>query len=165
MSSSGGAWAVEFDRPSHFLASGAPTGATLLKRWHLRVMGHALVSVPCWEWDRCKGACERKQYLRGKLEAKPRHERVIQQAEFVSEKHHQHREYVGDDGEDPDYAAQGDEDSWTEVAATVLESDSFPRHMFDCVRAREFIPGAGTALASLFPVPAAAAAEVEEVHA
>jgi len=63
----GGLWAVEFDGPSHFLASGAPTGATLLKRWHLRVMGHALVSVPCWEWDRCKGACEREQYLRGKL--------------------------------------------------------------------------------------------------
>jgi hypothetical protein len=64
--------------------------------------------VPCWEWDRCKGACEREQYLRDKLEAKPRHERererereqylrgklgherVIQQAEFVSEQHHQH---------------------------------------------------------------------------
>jgi hypothetical protein len=39
------------------------------------VLGHALVSVPCWEWDRCKGACEREQYLRDKLEAKPRHER------------------------------------------------------------------------------------------
>jgi hypothetical protein len=71
----GGLWAVEFDGPSHFLASGAPTGATLLKRWHLDVLGHALVSVPCWEWDRCKGACEREQYLRDKLEAKPRHER------------------------------------------------------------------------------------------
>jgi hypothetical protein len=71
----GGLWAVEFDGPSHFLASGAPTGATLLKRWHLHVLGHALVSVPCWEWDRCKGACEREQYLRDKLEAKPRHER------------------------------------------------------------------------------------------
>ena len=42
----GGLWAVEFDGPSHFLASGAPTGATLLKRWHLHVLGHALVSVP-----------------------------------------------------------------------------------------------------------------------
>jgi hypothetical protein len=71
----GGLWAVEFDGPSHFLASGAPTGATLLKRWHLHVLGHALVSVPCWEWDRCKGACEREQYLRDKLEAKPKHER------------------------------------------------------------------------------------------
>ena len=32
----------------------------------------------------------------------------------------ENREYVGDDKEDPDYAAQGDEDSWTEAAAPVL---------------------------------------------
>jgi hypothetical protein len=44
--SSGRVWAVEFDGPSHFLASGAPTGATLLKRRHLELLGHALVSVP-----------------------------------------------------------------------------------------------------------------------
>ena len=38
--SSGRAWAVEFDGPSHFLASGAPTGATLLKDgiWSCRAM-------------------------------------------------------------------------------------------------------------------------------
>ena len=64
-----GTWAVEFDGPGHFLASRAPTGATLLKRQHLQVMGHALVSVPFWEWEGCKGTGGREQYLRGKLEA------------------------------------------------------------------------------------------------
>jgi len=67
-SSSTGTWAVEFDGPSHFLTSRAPTGATLLKRRHLLRMGHTLVSVPYWEWERCQGAGEREQYLRGKLE-------------------------------------------------------------------------------------------------
>ena len=68
-SSKGGGWAVEFDGPSHFLASGAPSGATLLKRRHLQLLGHALVSVPYWEWEGAKGAGERELYLRGKLEA------------------------------------------------------------------------------------------------
>ena len=67
-SSRGGAWAVEFDGPSHFLASGAPTGATLLKRRYLQLLGHTLVSVPYWEWERCQGAGEREQYLRSKLD-------------------------------------------------------------------------------------------------
>ena len=66
-SSKGGGWAVEFDGPSHFLASGAPSGATLLKRRHLQLLGHALVSVPYWKWDACKGPVEREQYLRLKL--------------------------------------------------------------------------------------------------
>ena len=66
-SSTGKTWAVEFDGPSHFLSSGAPTGATLLKRRHLRLLGHSLVSVPYWEWDACKGPVEREQYLRLKL--------------------------------------------------------------------------------------------------
>jgi hypothetical protein len=65
--SSGRVWAVEFDGPSHFLASGAPTGATLLKRRNLELLGHALVSVPYWEWSGCKGAGEREQYLKSKL--------------------------------------------------------------------------------------------------
>ena len=59
---------MEFDSPSHFLASGAPTGATLLKRRYLQLLGHALVSVPYCEWERCQGAGEREQYLRSKLE-------------------------------------------------------------------------------------------------
>jgi hypothetical protein len=65
----GSVWAVEFDGPSHFLANGAPTGATLLKRRHLLLLGHTLVSVPYWEWRECRGAGEREQYLRGKLKA------------------------------------------------------------------------------------------------
>jgi len=65
--SGGGAWAVEFHGPSHFLASGDPTGATLLKRRHLQLLGHTLVIVPYWEWNGCRGAGEREQYLRGKL--------------------------------------------------------------------------------------------------
>jgi len=65
--SSTGTWTVEFDGPSHFLTSRAPTGATLLKRRHLQLLGHALVSVPYWEWEGCKRAGEREQYLRDKL--------------------------------------------------------------------------------------------------
>jgi hypothetical protein len=68
-SSSGGTWAVEFDGPYHFLASGAPTGNTLLKRQQLLGLGHALVSVPYWEWEKYKTVDERMQYLRGKLES------------------------------------------------------------------------------------------------
>ena len=60
---------MEFDGPSHFLASRAPTGATLLKRRQLQLLGHALVSVPYWEWDACRGAGEWEQYLRSKLGA------------------------------------------------------------------------------------------------
>ena len=63
--SSGRAWAVEFDGPSHFLASGAPTGATLLKRRY-QLLGLVL-SVHHWEWERYQGAGEREQYLRSKL--------------------------------------------------------------------------------------------------
>jgi hypothetical protein len=66
-SSSASTWAVEFDGPDHFLASRAPTGATLLKRRHLVLLGHTLVSVPYWEWSGCKGAGEREQYLKSKL--------------------------------------------------------------------------------------------------
>jgi len=66
-------WAVEVDGPSHFFASKTPTGVTLLKRRHLQLLGHALVSVPYWEWDGFNGlgseGVAREQYLRGKLEA------------------------------------------------------------------------------------------------
>ena len=41
----------------------------------LQQLGHALVTVPYWEWEGCKRTGEREQYLRDKLEAKPRHER------------------------------------------------------------------------------------------
>jgi hypothetical protein len=64
-SGSGEAWAVEFDSPSHLLANGAPTGATLLKRRY-QLLGLVL-SVHHWEWERYQGAGEREQYLRSKL--------------------------------------------------------------------------------------------------
>jgi hypothetical protein len=38
-------WAIEFDGPSHFLACKAPTGATLMKRRHLELLGYTLVSL------------------------------------------------------------------------------------------------------------------------
>ena len=62
-------WAVEFDGPTHFLACRAPTGATLIKRHHLHLLGYTLVSVPYWEWARtCAQAGAREQYLRRKLQ-------------------------------------------------------------------------------------------------
>ena len=61
---------MEFDGPLHFLASGAPTGATLLKRRYLQLLGHTLVSVALLGVGKmCKGAGEREQYLRSKLGA------------------------------------------------------------------------------------------------
>jgi hypothetical protein len=60
---------VEFDGPSHFLASRSPTGATLLKRRHLTLLGYQLVSVPYWEWEKVQGHNETEQaYLRDKLD-------------------------------------------------------------------------------------------------
>ena len=44
-------WAVEVDGPSHFLSCKSPTGATLIKRRLLELLGYNLVSVPYWEWD------------------------------------------------------------------------------------------------------------------
>ena len=43
--------ALEFDGSSHFLACKTPTGATLIKRRHLELLGYNLVSVTYWEWD------------------------------------------------------------------------------------------------------------------
>ena len=33
----------------------------------MNVLGHALVSVPYWEWSGCKGAGETEQSLKSKL--------------------------------------------------------------------------------------------------
>ena len=63
----GSRWAVEFDGPTHFLACRAPTGATLIKRHHLVLLGYTLISIPFWEWIVFKGTDERHEYLRGKL--------------------------------------------------------------------------------------------------
>ena len=68
-------WAVEFDGPSHFLASKLPTGATLLKRHHLQLLGYSLVSVPYWEWDEVRGdTASEEAYLRSKISASFVHE-------------------------------------------------------------------------------------------
>ena len=66
----GRGWAIEFDGPSHFLACAckAPTGATLIKRRHLQLIGYILVCVPYWEWDELSGMDERRTYLEGKLQ-------------------------------------------------------------------------------------------------
>jgi hypothetical protein len=64
-------WAVEFDGPSHFLKTGSPTGATLLKRRHLQLLGYHLVSVPYWEWDKVRGdKASEETYLRSKIGAR-----------------------------------------------------------------------------------------------
>ena len=56
--------------PSHFLACGSTTGATLLKHRHLRQLGYALVVVPYWEWDQVRGdEAAEVEYLRGKLDS------------------------------------------------------------------------------------------------
>ena len=56
--------------PSHFLACGSPTGATLLKHRHLRQLGYALVVVPYWEWGQVSGdEAAEVDYLRGKLDS------------------------------------------------------------------------------------------------
>jgi hypothetical protein len=60
-------WALEFDGPSHFLACRSPTGATLMKRRHLELLGYTVVSLPFWEWNQLTRSDERKEYLRGKL--------------------------------------------------------------------------------------------------
>ena len=39
-------WAVEFDGPSHFWACSSPLGGTMMKRRHLELLGHTLVSLP-----------------------------------------------------------------------------------------------------------------------
>ena len=66
----GGGWAVEFDVPSHFLACGVLTGTAMIKRHHLRLHGHALVSILYLEWDSvCDGADDQDKYLWGKLQS------------------------------------------------------------------------------------------------
>jgi hypothetical protein len=72
-SSSARTWAGEYDGPWDFLASGAPTGATLLKRRYLDLLDHDLVILPWWEWIGCGGTDERVQYLRGKPELLPKY--------------------------------------------------------------------------------------------
>jgi hypothetical protein len=47
--------AMEFDGPSHFLTNGChPAEVTASE-----LLRHALVIVPYWEWEGCKGASEK----------------------------------------------------------------------------------------------------------
>jgi len=62
-------WAVEFDGPQHFLACGAATGNTLIKRRHLEMLGYTIVSIPYQEWYACRGTAEWTEYLSHKLYA------------------------------------------------------------------------------------------------
>ena len=60
---------LDLTGPSHFLACGSPSGATLLKHRHLRQLGYALVVVPYWEWQLVRGdETSKVEYLRGKLD-------------------------------------------------------------------------------------------------
>jgi len=61
-------WAIEFDGPPHFLACKTPTGATLIKRRHLELLGYRLVNVTFWEWDGLAGVDEKRQYLEVKMQ-------------------------------------------------------------------------------------------------
>jgi hypothetical protein len=63
-SSSGRVWAVEFDGPSHFLASGTPTGATLLTASGAAgtlSLQHALLGVDRLQGRRREGAVSEEQ--------------------------------------------------------------------------------------------------------
>ncbi len=64
-------WVIEFDGASHFLECKVPTGANLIKRRHLELLGYILVSVPYWEWDGLSGMDERRKYLEVKLKKQP----------------------------------------------------------------------------------------------
>jgi hypothetical protein len=39
-------WAVEYDGPSHFLTCRLSIGGTLMKRWHLELLGYTVVKLP-----------------------------------------------------------------------------------------------------------------------
>ena len=61
-------WAVEVDGPSHFLSCKSPTGATLIKRRHLELLGYNVVSVPYWEWAETRqNEKAQEAYLRSRL--------------------------------------------------------------------------------------------------
>jgi len=62
--------AMEVDGPSRFLRGGhEATGATLLKRRHLRLLGYRVVCVPFWEWNAYSGK-EKEDYIKVLLTVK-----------------------------------------------------------------------------------------------
>ena len=74
----GTAVAVEFDGPTHFLrwiepgAAGRrpePNGATLFRDRLLREAGHAVVSIPYFEWDALQDDDARDAYIKKRFEA------------------------------------------------------------------------------------------------
>ena len=63
----GGGFCRRFDGLSRFLACGASTGYTLIKRRHLGLAGHTLVSVSDCEWKTQTTTEQKEQFLRSKL--------------------------------------------------------------------------------------------------
>jgi len=133
-------WAVEFDGPSHFLACRLPVGGTLMKRWHLELLGYTVVSLPFWEWDQLTGRQERTEYLRGKLhcqrDKKKREKREAEESDTETKRTFSNgRESIGvgggvasSTGDDADKAARPAATAATTVAA--------------CIKERKFVPAA-----------------------
>lgn len=62
--------ALEADGPTHYAVNTMrQLGHTTLKGRLLSQLGWTVVNVPYFDWEKCKGAEERKAYLLGKLEA------------------------------------------------------------------------------------------------
>lgn len=64
--------AIEVDGPSHFYANSKRyTAYSKLKHRLLTRMGYKVLHVPYFEWRRLRGAREREDYMRGKLQEEP----------------------------------------------------------------------------------------------
>eukprot|EP00931_Biecheleriopsis_adriatica_P069317 TRINITY_DN43183_c0_g1_i1.p1 TRINITY_DN43183_c0_g1~~TRINITY_DN43183_c0_g1_i1.p1 ORF type:complete len:322 (-),score=65.93 TRINITY_DN43183_c0_g1_i1:21-986(-) len=64
--------AIEVDGPSHFYANSKRyTAYTKLKHRLLIRMGYKVLHVPYFEWRRLRGAKEREEYMRAKLQEEP----------------------------------------------------------------------------------------------
>ena len=57
---------MEFDGPGHFFVCGAPSGATVMKRRHMELLGHSLVSIVFADWYG-RDAAGNEEYLRQRL--------------------------------------------------------------------------------------------------
>mmetsp|Transcript_93160 Transcript_93160/g.147253 ORF Transcript_93160/g.147253 Transcript_93160/m.147253 type:complete len:211 (-) Transcript_93160:1-633(-) len=64
--------AIEVDGPSHFYANSKRyTAYTKLKHRLLTRMGYKVLHVPYYEWRRLRGAKEREEYMKAKLQEEP----------------------------------------------------------------------------------------------
>eukprot|EP00397_Hematodinium_sp_SG-2012_P023916 GEMP01024877.1.p1 GENE.GEMP01024877.1~~GEMP01024877.1.p1 ORF type:complete len:248 (+),score=78.10 GEMP01024877.1:58-801(+) len=64
--------AIEVDGPSHFYANSQRyTAYTKLKHRLLTKMGYKVLHVPYFDWRKLRGAKEREEYMRTKLEEEP----------------------------------------------------------------------------------------------